>query len=276
METVENSNTVNFSILVNHNALNLTGVENGSYVLYDTMSSNLTLLYNSLVVEVLNKNTGAVDQKLSLADCKFSYDQDKNQMTFNLPDEKVIRLTYSCRVSGLSGETAQIGNVVELHGRSTIQDFVDTEFKIKEHQGSADGSSTSLKFHLQKQDGNNHNSLAGVTFRLYGDVKHNSDESLTTANGKVLYYYDSYTTGADGIALIAHTYLAAGHLYALVEESPPSGYVALSEPYVFYMENPPEGLTTDIDVVFNESIQVVKNYPIVYELPETGGAGTNL
>ena len=276
METVENSNTVNFSILVNHNALNLTGVENGSYVLYDTMSSNLTLLYNSLVVEVINKNTGAVDQKLSLADCKFSYDQDKNQMTFNLPDEKVIRLTYSCRVSGISGETAQIGNVVELHGRSTIQDFVDTEFKIKEHQGSADGSSTSLKFHLQKQDGNNHNSLAGVTFRLYGDVKHNSDESLITANGKVLYYYDSYTTGADGIALIAHTYLAAGHLYALVEESPPSGYVALSEPYVFYMENPPEGLTTDIDVVFNESIQVVKNYPIVYELPETGGAGTNL
>lgn len=276
METVENSNTVNFSILVNHNALNLTGVENGSYVLYDTMSSNLTLLYNSLVVEVINKNTGAVDQKLSLADCKFSYDQDKNQMTFNLPDEKVIRLTYSCRVSGISGETAQIGNVVELHGRSTIQDFVDTEFKIKEHQGSADGSSTSLKFHLQKQDGNNHNSLAGVTFRLYGDVKHNSDESLITANGKVLYYYDSYTTGADGIALIAHTYLAAGHLYALVEESPPSGYVALSEPYVFYMENPPEGLTTDIDVVFNESIQVVKNYPIVYVLPETGGTGNQM
>ena len=52
--------------------------------------------------------------------------------------------------------------------------------------------------------------------------------------------------------------------------------MALSEPYVFYMENPPEGMTTDIDIVFNEAIQVVKNYPMDYHLPETGGSGMEL
>ena len=277
MIPLENNNLVQFSILVNHNVLDLAP-ESDTYVLYDTMSSNLALLYNTLSVQVLDEN-GEIQGVLTPADCHFNYNPDENKITLNLPDECAIRITYNCAVHGIGGETVDVQNTVEIMGRSLVQSVVNMEFAIREHQGSADASSEA--FYLQKQDGNNHNALAGVTFHLYGSVQpdashvrpDNVDGSVLIDN-KELYYYESFTTQENGIVHIQDSQLTAGYLYALVEESPPAGYVALEEPYLFYMEERPLGGSMEIPCVINGEFVVIENFPHAYELPKTGGAGT--
>ena len=75
---------------------------------------------------------------------------------------------------------------------------------------------------------------------------------------------------------IAESQLSAEHLYALRELEPPAGYLPQEKPYLFYMVYPPRGVTTDIDSVAEGALVVIKNYPVAYALPDTGGAGTHL
>ena len=279
MHVVDDSNVVEFSILVNHHAVDLAA-DGDTYVLYDTMSSNLILLYDTLKVEILEDSPGQ-NRELSLAECKFAYDADRNRMTFVIPDNNVIRLTYRCRVDGLAGTSTDISNHVELLGRSAVQDVVNSKFEIKSHEGSADA--TSEAFYLRKQDGINHNVLAGVTFNLYGDVSPDGDEGDPdftidhTEHSHQMYLLGSYTTGADGVVYIAHTQLTKKHLYALEEVSPPDGYIALPERYLFYVEEREPGSLQEIPCIINNQLVVIENFPEAsYELPATGGAGKEL
>ena len=280
MATTENSNIVDFDILVNQHALDLAA-EMDTYILYDTMSSNLALIYQSIVVELLDTQSKQVTGTRSLTECQFTYDQDANRMTFILPDEQVIRLRYKCRVGGTGGQLTNVTNLVEIKGRSLIQDLVNTQFRVDDHQGSADANSRS--FYLLKQDGDTHRALAGVEFCLYGDA--NTELNLEGHNHSVdvmingaphtLYHYYSHITDSSGVAQIVDTQLTSGHLYALIERAPPNGYVALSEPYLFYMDYRPLHGYPDIPIILDGELIVIQNFPSGhYELPETGGAGT--
>lgn len=265
-----NNNLLDFEIIVNHYGLDLAP-NSDTYILHDTMSSNLMLIYNTLKVEILDEG-GNVTQTLSLDDCDFTYEPDLNRMNFTLPDSRIIRLTYECKVNATGGRATNVKNTVELEGYSTIQDAVDTMFEVKDHHGEAGASSTF--FTLQKQDAYTLHALPDVSFELYGDTAPAVDGKTTiVVDGATMYYYGTFTTDDHGRVTIAHTRLARGHKYALVEVEPPPGYLEQEEPYVFYMEyNAPEGF----DTVAEGGFVVIQNYPFGYELPETGGAGHSL
>lgn len=271
MHHIENTNLVQFSILVNHNALDLNP-DGDTYIISDTMSSNLGLLYSSLNVQMLDEETGELLGVLTPTDCHFTYNPDENKMTLSVPDGKILRINYNCVVHGTGGETVHITNTVELDGQSWVKDIEESQFYIWNSQGRADASSEA--FYLQKQDGNNHHVLAGVTFHLYGDVQSDTPNDYILVDGQRFYHYKSHTTNENGIAYIDDTQLTAEHLYVLVEESPPTGYVALEEPFMFYMEERPPGGDPEIPCVVNGEFVVIENFPIGYELPATGGAGT--
>lgn len=268
MHTDEDRDLVNVSIMINHNALDLApGSE--TYVLHDKMSANLMLVYNSLTIEILDQN-GNVTETRTPQSCDFTYDPTENEMTFTMPDSKIIRLKYDCRVNDTGGQTVDVGNRVWLEGYSSIQDVVNAEFHVRDHTGSADASSKS--FILQKQDRNTLRVLPGVSFKLYGDTERTGSDTIQFGT-KTLYYYETFTTAENGMIEVAETQLSAGHLYALVEVAPPEGYMPLEEPYVFYMVYVPAGGIAGVDVVAEGALVVIQNTPIGYELPETGGAG---
>ena len=267
----EDGNLVNFSILVNHNGLDLAP-NSDTYILTDKMTPNLMLIYKSLKIEILDHNGNVVGQRTP-EQCKFAYNPDENKMTFSLPDSAIIRLKYDCRVNGTGGNTVDVGNTVQLEGYSAIQDIVNTEFLIREHSGSADASSKS--FILQKQDGYSFKPIPGVSFELYGDTERTGSHTIYVGNKK-LYYYKTFTTDANGMVEIADSQLAAEHLYALVETTSPEGYLPQKEPYLFYMERPPLGGSADIDSIAEGALVVIKNYPFTYVLPQTGGTGPPL
>ena len=112
------------------------------------------------------------------------------------------------------------------------------------------------------------------TYRvMYHETGGNIQEKAKK-NGQIFHHYKSHTTNASGIAYIDDTQLTAGHLYILMEESPPTGYVALEEPFMFYMEERPPGGSMEIPCVVDGELVVIENFPQGYELPATGGAGT--
>ena len=271
----ELQNLLEFTILVNENGLNLVGELEGSpdtFVLQDEMSSNLTLIYTSLKIElldVLDENGNPVVR--TPEECAFAYNPDENSMSLTLPDGHPIRLTYNCKVTGDSKDTVTVKNTVRIEGYQDIHDEKNTTFVIHENTGTV--GNQSIGFMLQKQDGYNFKPLPGVSFELYGDVKRSNGNSITV-QGKQLWYYATFTTDQENGMVLIDT-LSAGHLYALKELTPPNGYLSQEEPYLFYMENPPDGNALDVDIVAEGSLVVIKNYPISYTLPKTGAAGTH-
>lgn len=266
----DDSNLVSFTIIINHNALDLAP-DSDTYILHDTMSSNLMLVYTSLEIEFLDEQ-GSVVGFRTPEQCGFAYNPDKNRMTFTLPDSQIIRLKYNCRVNGTGGDTVDVGNVVQLEGYSEIQDVVDTKFQVREHTGNADASSK--RFVLQKQDAYSFEVLPGVSFDLYGDTYRAGSKTIH-AGGKTLYYYETFTTDYNGMVMIAESQLSAEHLYALVEVAPLPGYLPAKEPFLFYMEHPPTGVQTQIQSIVEGALVVIQNVPVSYTLPKTGGAGTH-
>lgn len=264
----EDSNTANFSILVNHHGLDLAPGSD-TYILHDIMSSNLSLIYKSLVIEFLNEN-GTVVATRTPEQCSFAYNPVENKMTFTLPDSTIIRLQYDCRVNSNGGNTVEVGNTVYLEGYSSIQDIVHADFLIREHSGRVDASSKT--FVLQKQDAYTFQPLPGVSFELYGDTERSGSKTITVGN-KTLYYYRTFTTGPNGMVDIGDTQLSSEHLYALKEVAPLPGYQAQKEPYLFYMEWAPLGASGEINVVAEGALVVIRNIPYIYELPKTGGHG---
>ena len=264
------NNLIDFEVHVNHYGLDLAP-NSDTYILHDTMSSNLLVIYNTLTVQILDAD-GNVKGTLSLDECNFTFEPDRNRMNFTLPDNEIILLKYECKVNATGGRATNVKNTVELEGYSSIQDAVDTMFEVKDHHGSASASSTS--FTLQKQDAYTLHGLPNVSFELYGDTDPVGEEkTLDVGGGPILHYYGTFTTDEHGRVEIKHSQLTSGHKYALVEVEPPPGYLEQEEPYVFYMGyDAPAG----IDIVAEGGFLVIQNYPIGYELPETGGAGYSL
>ena len=204
-------------------------------------------------------------------ECAFAFNPDENKMSLTLPDSRIVRLIYNCRVNGAGGENMDVGNRVWLEGHEDITDAVNTKFLIHEHTGNVGSGST--EFMLQKQNAYNFRVLPGVSFELYGDTVRQGSNTITVG-GKKLYYYATFTTDQNGMVMIEEDGLAAGHLYALRELDPPPGYLPQETPYLFYMENVPNGTALDVDIVAEGALVVIKNYAITYELPKTGGAGS--
>ena len=91
-----------------------------------------------------------------------------------------------------------------------------------------------------------------------------------------MFLYDTFTTDENGMVYIHDTQLTKGHLYVLEEVAPPDGYVALADRYWFYMIEPKPNSPLQLDCIAANGIVSIKNYPIGYELPATGGAGKEL
>lgn len=268
--SADDSNMLSFSIRINENALDLMP-ESDTFVLHDKMTENLTLIYTSLKIELLDEDGNVILPEKKPEEYGFTFNPDENRMSLILPDSQSILLTYNCKVNGEGGQEMNVGNTVQIEGHEDIHDEINTKFLIRDHTGSVDASSK--EFMLQKQDAYNFRTIPGVSFELYGDTERKGNKTITVS-GKKLWYYETFTTDENGMVLIKESQLSTGHLYALLEGDPPAGYLPQQEPYLFYMEEPPPGSALDVDVVAEGALVVIKNFPITYTLPKTGAMGS--
>ncbi len=269
---VQEDNRLDFDIHINRYSLDiLKGVDD--LVIEDTMTPNLSVYWESIKLYYEEDGNWIDFDSTNKYNYSVTYDQDSNKLTFVIPDELHIRIDYSTLIteSGL----VSVNNSVSINASAQVTDIIDATFHVQEHSGDASGSMHSIT--LLKQDGDTDMPLPDVRFLLYGPV---GDQNATlptgvnrymeTEDGKQLGYIGSYTTGDDGTVEIETQYLTVDGPYALVETSPPEGYMKLEKPVYFYFYEPdPDGIIQTVTTII-----AVENYTYGFVLPETGGMGT--
>ncbi len=272
---VQKDNKLMFDIHVNRNALDILKGSD-TITIEDTMTSNLSVYWNTIKLLYEDKQTGQwidFDGAESRYSYTVTYDQASNKLTFVLPDSLHIRIDYTTLITE-SGHVS-VSNAVKVDGKASVTDIIDATFKVEQHSGGASGSMHEIT--LIKQDGDTDARLSDVQFYLYGPMGDDeatlpdgADWTIVSDSGKTLSYIASYTTGADGSVNIENQYLTMGGPYALVEVSPPDGYVPLQKPVYFYFYEPdPNGIIQTVTTLI-----AVENYTYGFVLPETGGTGT--
>ncbi len=272
---VQKDNKLMFDIHVNRNALDILKGSD-TITIEDTMTDNLSVYWNTIKLFYEDKQTGQwidFDSAESRYSYTVTYDQTSNKLTFVLPDSLHIRIDYTTLITK-SGHVS-VSNAVKVDGKASVTDIIDATFRVEQHSGGASGSMHEIT--LIKQDGDTDERLSDVQFHLYGPMGNDeatlpdgADWTMVSDSGKTLSYIGSYTTGADGSVNIETQYLTIGGPYALVEVSPPDGYVPLQKPVYFYFYEPdPDGIIQTVTTII-----AVENYTYGFVFPETGGTGT--
>ena len=273
-QAVQENDKLNFSIHINRNALDILPGSN-TLTIEDTMTYNLSVYWSSIKLYYEDANGKWIDFDSAESQKEYSvtYDQHSNRLTFVVPDSLHIKIDYTTLIT--EDGYVSIDNAVKLEGKAQVTDIVDAIFKVEQHSGGATGSIHNIT--LMKQDGDTDMPLPNVTFLLYGPMgdpnakaPNGAGNSITTDSGKLLGYIGSYTTNEHGIVNIETQYLTVGGPYALVEVSPPEGYIAPSKPVYFYFYTAdPENIIQTVTTLI-----AVENYTYGFVLPETGGTGT--
>lgn len=270
---VQVNNKLEFDIHINRNALDiLPGTD--TLTIEDTMTQSLSVYWDSikLLYEDKNGNWIDFDSADSIYSYTVTYDQASNKLTFVVPDSLHIRIDYTTLIT--ENGFVSVNNSVRIDGKAQVSDIIDAIFKVEEHSGGASGSTHNIT--LLKQDGETDVRLPGVSFRLYGPMgdphavlPDGASSGIITDKNKTLYYIGTYTTGTDGTVVIDTQYLTLGGPYALVEVSPPEGYLPLDKPVYFYFYEPdPDGVIQTVTTII-----AVENYTYGFVFPETGGTG---
>ncbi|MCL1830759.1 MAG: hypothetical protein FWG21_04935, partial [Oscillospiraceae bacterium] len=141
--------------------------ENGLISMIDQMSTSLAPYRSS--IQFYAKMNGSNYYTPVVADLEVSdawtyvFDDVNNIITFKIPDETPIILTYNALVKGEAGAPIPIVNTVNLFGEYTSE--VEDIFTVTRAKGEAQGQRTVLT--VFKVDGHNHLPLEGVVFALY-------------------------------------------------------------------------------------------------------------
>ena len=275
VEHVDGSNRAEFTITINPSGVDLlNGVTQMTVI--DRMTENLIPVLST--VKVYLKNEGVWTE----TETQYTYDPDENALSFILPDDTPVKITYTTVITDI-GDNISIGNSVELQGYAQYHAAVNTEFSVFESGGAA--SAENFRFNLLKQSADHHMPLQGAVFALYGPkhserqgVPTDGTEPTVTIGDTTLWYYTSYTTDRNGISVIETNenglpMFSVQGLYAIKEISAPQGYHLYSNPIWFYAEEVPENPIAGIEALAADLPLVVPNAPFTYQLPSTGGTG---
>jgi len=275
VEHTEGSNRADFTITLNPAGVDLLE-HTTQMTIQDKMTANLQPVLSTIQVSLLEGGVWTPTTP------EYTYDPDENVLSFTLPDDKPIRITYTTLITQ-TGEGVHIGNSVKLEGFAEYSAMVDTEFTVHNTGGAAHADSFRLT--LLKQAADSHRPLPGAVFALYGPAH---DERQGTPPGEVpetmevggetLWFYTLYTTGADGTAELETNgagvpMFSVQGLYALREIAAPEGYHLMEAPICFYADEKPDGALPGIEALLSGAPVVAADEPIAFQLPNTGGRG---
>jgi hypothetical protein len=280
-----NGNVLKYQIELNPRENDLDATSDTLTVL-DTLPDCLNVIWDTAdTVNVIGEywdSTAKAWRTLSEDDWQKSYYYDKaldaHVLKFQIPDERHVRITYSCQVTKY-GDNVEIVNQVSILGQTAVQDSVESIFQVHAKSGSA--SSDIQQFAIIKTDSTSHTPMQGVKFVLYSAENYTDrtlpdgiDGSISDSNGNTYYYYGEYVTDSRGYCLIQD--LSKNGKYILRELETPMGYQKMADRYLYYTEDPLAAGTvpSGFENVFQNQTLSIVNEPIV--MPETGGYGTCL
>ena len=204
----ENKYTATFQVEINPEAL--------------TLNKGKNILAEDILSEKMRYVVGSATIKMGSTTQSFEpeYQSDLKKLTWMIPDNTAIILTYQARIIG-SGNVSY-SNVIKLlgyEGNSGNQNvYVDS---------SAGGGATHYSLNIEKRDKDTQERLANATFALF--IKDQNDGQITPVFDKDNHQV-TITTNQEGKAVISGTYsihgweLIENQTYVLEEIQAPSHY----------------------------------------------------
>ena len=273
----DGSTVASVEIIINPNGWKIapTGVD--SFTATDTMSSNLSFFLGSIFVETQTKLPSGVwdgtwvPQDENAGDpWTLSYNLGANQIIFEFPDEKPIRITYDVRVLMAPGEPDDIWNEIILAGIASVKN--ERNFEVQGTYGSASGDKVTLNLNKSDEDDNSIG-LADAEFELYMAIPSggyydqcaSSPTNLITVDTLNFYLLMTETTNSSGIAVFASDWMTPTHgaVFMLVETIAPDGYeqpVAPDNRTFFVL-----GAANALSTVMSVSVNVIDTDHIMIE-----------
>lgn len=188
---------------------------------------NKNLIYQLSSITVKNSKTG---EGLTEGTYSYSYDQENNSLTFVLPDETPITISYKASINLPSGSTMNeenSGNTFTLYGdsettagSSTIK--LDGEFKPSVTITGENAELSIVKYDEDHID----TKLSGAKFALIEAVYNKADDTFTEGQKTEI------VTGADGRATFRGVSL--DQIYILRELEAPRDYVKATDIYCVF------------------------------------------
>lgn len=239
-----------------------TGAGFKDYVLYDKMSTGLTLNANSIKAYVIvNSDEVAIDEQY------YTVNKDVEGYTFTVTFDNAFIAKQPINTKIVVKYTATLNENATIEGNGNIN-----ETNLKYDNGTTETKTTTTytyKFNLKKTDADE-NEIEGAEFKLY--AKDNNKEILVVLENEANSIYRVAVEGETGVTIkVGHATikgLDAGTYY-LEEVVSPEGYNKLTSKQKVEVK----GKNNDNSFHIND-ISVV-NYTGSL-LPETGGIGTML
>jgi LPXTG-motif cell wall-anchored protein len=268
-----NGGTYPFKITLNELGEDL--VEGGdSITLIDELGSSLVL--DTTSISVINSKTNEVvdDWKASIST------GEKTVLKLKLPDDQPLTITYETSVNAAPGAAVSISNVAHWEGY-TAPSTADVEVKSFTYSagGTAESNeSPSLKI-LKKDQNNTSKFLSGATFTLQAVTYENG--VYTPVEGSTVW---TGTTSEDGSVTFGKSddqVMKYNTIYCLKEIKSPKGYMLDTTPHYFAIGKSVNGtyqtFPEEVDAYYlgAEYTCEIYDHPVTYELPQTGGTGTD-
>ena len=206
----------------------------------------------------------------------WSYKVEGNKITFKVPDETPLKITYSALIKGNPGQIIAITNEVSVYGKYEAK--VIQSFDVSSAQGSAGGAYVPVT--LRKTDADGGAYLPGAKFALYASEDFPARPKKDDANGSEHYkvadkykvaeedfYFLQYgVTDSSGQILFSNEFLTLNShaIYAIVEIEQPDGYVMPTDPVkLFSFEE------LDASAYLPRTVKVISDYVEVENTKES-------
>ena len=219
---------------------------------------NKNLIYQLSSITVKNSKTG---ESLPEGTYSYSYDQERNSLTFVLPDETPITISYKASINLPIGSTMNeenSGNTFTLYGDSETNSGSSTIKLDGEFKPSVTITGENAELSIVKYDEDHIDTkLSGAKFALIEAVYNKADDTFTEGQKTEI------VTGADGRATFNGVSL--DQIYILRELDAPRNYEKAADIYCVFeghsfnlLNKPDENSTYKLVIFKNKSIE----YPV--------------
>ncbi len=287
------SNLIHFTLRVNPNAVNLNK-DNNFLIVTDT-SVGMQIQKDSIKVYGTDDQELTYKGDISLTDSIENNewgtiileDEDNKRFKLKIPDEKAIVIKYDALIEN-KGSDVQVSNSASIDGLVQSDTSYQGSLQVDNIYGVGEGNRYELIIEKVDEDQTS-KKLKNAKFKFCIVIANESTLEKTneyTIGGKTYechrneeWEFETNDNGQYKIKKEANWDLEPGNYYILEETDPPEGYMPLEEPILFYY-----GMESDMDKTENPKAVLVlpntkitiKNEPVPYHIPATGGIGLKI
>ena len=285
------SNLIHFTLRINPNAVKLN--KTNDFLIVNDNSVGMQIKMDTIKVTDLDGNDLTSKGNITLSELIqnnewgiiLNDDEEENKkFKLKVPDSKALIITYDALIES-KGNDVQVSNNASIEGLVESDTNYQGVLQVDNIYGAGEGNTYELTFEKVDEDQTS-KKLQGAKFNFCIVLKAESQlqetdeytigEKTYKCHKEEGWHFETNEKGQYKIEKEADWDLEPGNYYIIEETEAPEGYMLPEEPILFFY-----GMQNEIDrqenpkaiLVLPNNNLIIKNEPIPYDIPVTGGIG---